>query len=155
MKWRLLSVFPSFMVTLISADQHEWSSGRVCDLHWSFDITGIWVITGICTDLLTSQESGSSQASEMLTHGTFTTLVQARPSLRDPGTSEILFQKDIEILKWIQYQGEGWSKNKAEDWDSQENLEYFYNLTQLDLCGKPVIVKALRGAKRLFSVHLA
>ena len=46
-KWRLLSVFSSSMVTLISADQHEWSSGRVCDLHWSFDISGIWVITGM------------------------------------------------------------------------------------------------------------
>ena len=68
---------------------------------------GLLVESVTYTDLLTSQGSGLSQASEMLTHGTFTTLVQARPSLRDPGTSEILFQKDIEILKWIQYQGEG------------------------------------------------
>ena len=140
----------------------KWNEGYCQYFHhlWWLSLVqintyGLLVESVTYTDLLTSQGSGSSQASEMLTHGTFTTLVQARPSQRDPGTSEILFQKDIEILKWIQYQGEGWSKNKAKDWDSQENLEYFYNLTQLDLCGKPVIGKALWEAKRLFSVHLA
>ena len=66
MKLRLFSVFPLFMVSPISADLHEWSSGRICDLHGPLDIIGIW----------------SSQASEMPSCGAFITLSPGQAIIR-------------------------------------------------------------------------
>lgn len=112
-KWRLLLVFSSFMVTLISADQHEWSSGRVCDLHWSFDISGIWVITGIRNAL----------PQHIYNIGPGQTITKGSRYFRDP-VSERHRKTEVDPVS------RGRMKQKESRRLSQENLEYFYNLTQ-------------------------